>query len=120
MSSIAFNRNKISETGVSFNERFGVGAEFPAGEEDIWIHDLLKRKLNGEFFPITIAYHPGETTGTRRASDPDIIRTKGAVFSHTHPLSWPLRMLAHVWRNYRSKTKISTYKYLKSWLKGAL
>lgn len=117
---IAFNRNKISETGVLFNERFGVGAEFPAGEEDIWIHDLLKRKLNGEFFPITIAYHPRETTGTRRASDPDIIRTKGAVFSHTHPLSWPLRMLAHVWRNYRSKTKISTYKYLKSWLKGAL
>lgn len=117
---IAFRRTAVIETGIKFNERFGIGAEFPAGEEDIWIHDMLKRKLKGNFFPITIACHPGETTGIRLASDPDIIRTKGAVFVRIHPWSWPLRMLAHAWRNHTSDPSISTFTYLISWLNGAL
>lgn len=117
---IAFKRSTILESGVIFNEQFGVGAEFPAGEEDLWIHDLLKRKHEGKFFPIIIAYHPGETTGTRCATDPDIIRAKGAVFAHTHPFTWPLRMLTHAWRIHRSESKISASKYLKFWLEGAL
>lgn len=117
---IGFRQESILRSGIKFNENFGIGAKFPAGEEDIWIHDLLKRKLKGEFFPITIAHHPGETTGTRRALDPDIIRTKGAVFAHIHPLTWPLRMLTHAWRNHKSKSKMPTHKYLKFWLEGAL
>lgn len=116
---IGFRQESILGSGIRFNEKFGIGTGFPAGEEDIWIHDMLKRKLKGEFFPIIIAHHPGETTGTRRATDPDIIRTKGAVFAHTHPLTWPLRMLTHAWRNHKSKSEISTLKYVSCWTQGA-
>lgn len=117
---IGFRQESILRSGIRFNEKFGIGAKFPAGEEDLWIHDLLKKKLKGYFFPITIAHHPGETTGTRRATDPDIIRTKGAVFAHTHPLTWPLRMLTHAIRNHKSKSKISTLKYVLYWTQGSL
>ncbi len=116
---IAFRLDTIKETGIKFNENFGIGAKFPAGEEDIWISDLLKKGLNGRFFPINIASHMGQTTGTRRAHEPEFIKIKGAVFTHTHPRIWPLHMLAHAWRNHKSGSGISTFTYLKSWLNGA-
>lgn len=117
---IGFRQESILRSEIKFNENFGIGAKFPAGEEDIWIHDLLKRKLKGEFFPITIAHHPGETTGTRRALDPDIIRTKGAVFVHTHPLTWPLRMLTHAIRYRKKHHNINMINYCKLWVNGVV
>ena len=113
---IAFKKNKVSKTGVLFNERFGAGAEFPAGEENIWVHDLLKRKLRGMFFPIHIAIHNEETSGIRFSSTPEFISTKGAVFTYSHPLTWPLHMLAHA---YREKRKgLSFCRYCINWLNG--
>lgn len=117
---IGFRQKSILRSGIRFNEKFGIGAKFPAGEEDLWIHDLLKKKLKGYFFPITIAHHPGETTGTRRASDPDIIRTKGAVFAHTHPFTWPLRMLTHAIRHCKKYQDKNMIYYCKLWLNGVV
>lgn len=116
---IAFRRNRIIESHIKFNENFGIGAKFPAGEEDIFIYDLLKRRLKGYFFPITIASHEGLTTGTRLADNPALIITKGAVFAHTHRWTWPLRMLVHAWRFRKTENGFSMYSYIKYWLNGA-
>ncbi len=115
---IAFRLKSVLKTGIRFNERFGIGAEFPAGEEDLWIFDLLKSGLNGVYFPEIIAVHAGETTGTRRALDPDIIRTKGAVFRHTHHISWSLRMIAHALRHSRKHGISQFLPYCRHWLQG--
>lgn len=117
---IAFRHKPIVDADIRFNENFGIGARFPSGEEDIWLHDALKNGLKGEFFPIVIANHNGISTGVRSEGSKQAIVTKGAVFRHTHRFSWPLRMLAHAWRNLLSDNSISTFPYLKLWLNGAL
>lgn len=114
---IAFRREKIIEAGIRFNERFGIGAEFMAGEEEIFIHEALNKGLTGIFIPEVIATHDHPTTGIRHANNPDFIRTKGAVFTHTHPKTWPLRMIAHA---LRERPGISFCKYLSYWINGAI
>lgn len=111
---IAFRLDKVLASGVMFDERFGIGAPFIAGEEDIFVHELLRHGLKGIFLPQTIATHNHATTSTREAGNPDIVRTKGAVFTIIHPRSWPLRMLAHAGRE-----KIFTpRKYISLWIEG--
>lgn len=115
---IAFRREKIMNK-IRFNEDFGIGARFSSGEEEIFIHDALKAGIRGKYIPISIATHDAPSTSTRLASDPAFIRTKGAVLAHTHPWSWPLRMMSHAWRNSRVANGITTFTYIKSWLYGA-
>lgn len=114
---IAFRRERVIESGVRFNEDFGIGGIFMAGEEDLFIHGLLRKGLKGIYIPEVIAYHPGQSTGEIQADNPDYIRTKGAVFIHLHPHSWPLRMLAHATRH--KSSGITRWQYIKQWLKGA-
>lgn len=111
---MAFRLDAIRKNGIRFNERFGVGCEFVAGEEDLFLHDLLKKGLTARFVPVTCVTHQSDTTAARRADDLEYIRTKGAVFSILFPFSWPLRMLTHTARH----TAGSKTAYLRAWLKG--
>ncbi len=78
---IAFRLEPVKQKGIWFNENFGVGnTRFGAGEEDLWIYDLLKSGLNGWFFPHIIACHPrNNTTGIRQMASPAVLRAQGAV-----------------------------------------
>lgn len=116
---IAFRRNPIIESGIKFDERFGIGAEFIAGEENIWISKLLKSGLKGRFFPVNIANHAGMSSGVRAHNDPELICAKGACFAIIHPISWPLRMIAHSLPG-RRPPKVSACAYIKNWLNGVL
>jgi hypothetical protein len=117
---IAFRRNKIIKSEIKFNENFGIGAKFPAGEEDIWLHDLLRKRFIGRFFPIIIAHHEGLTTGLRLDGDPALIITKGAVFIHIYKWTWLLRMLIHAYRQCRNDGNFTMFQYCQIWMKGAL
>lgn len=111
-------RNKYYLSTLKFNESFGIGSGiFIAGEEDIFLHDCKKKKLKGIFIPITICTHTGDTTSERNLYNPLYIQTKGAVFIHIHPFTWPLRMVAHA---LREKNFIPLHKYISNWIKGAL
>ena len=114
---IAFRRENILETGILFNERFGIGGEYMAGEEDVFIHDALNHNLHGIFIPEFIATHNHASTGVRHNTTPAFIRTKGATFVHTHPHTWPLRMLLHALRH--NSPDLSRFQYIKQWLDGA-
>lgn len=114
---IAFLRERVVESGISFNEDFGIGGVFMAGEEDLFLHGLLRKGLKGIYIPEVIAYHPALSTGEAQVDNPDYIRTKGAVFIILHPHSWPLRMLAHAARH--KSSGITRWQYIKQWLKGA-
>ncbi|MGR6009475.1 hypothetical protein ACT7CZ_20825 [Bacillus cereus] len=48
ISSIEFfiNLNKIDIGDLKFDERFGLGAKYPSGEENILLADLLKQKYS--------------------------------------------------------------------------
>ncbi|YCA42427.1 glycosyltransferase [Bacillus sp. JZ8] len=43
---IAFRRKSITTHGITFNLRFGGGADFSAGEDTLFLNDCLKNKLN--------------------------------------------------------------------------
>lgn len=122
MASIELAMRRQSVVGsISFNENFGIGATFPAGEEDVFVKDCLDAGLVGIFLPVTIVRHEGTTTSERNLMSPDRPRTKGAVFLRLHPCDWPLRMVAHalreipLWRNGLVPNPLS---YCVNWMRG--
>lgn len=107
---IAFRLASVKERGIWFNENFGVGnPRFGAGEEDIWIYDLLKAGLNGWFFPHIIAIHNHcHTTGIRLMNSPAVLRAQGAVITRLYPFTALPRVLLKAWRVSRaSETPLS-------------
>lgn len=116
---IGLNLRNILKHGrlPHFNEHFGIGTEFGSGEEEILIHDLLKAGHKGRFFPVEICEHFGPTTGERDRSEPRFIACKGAVISHIYPLSWPLRLIAHMLREPK-RIGMTPLDYCRHWLRG--
>jgi len=118
---IAFRREPV-QGKIWFNENFGIGAVFPSGEEDIFIHDCLAAGLTGRFIPLTSARHDGDTTGQRTAMLPSLPQTKGAVFLAIHPADWLPRMIVHALRESRRWIRgkgMFPLAYMHHWLAGA-
>lgn len=104
---------------IRFDERFGIGgSHYASGEDDIFLIDALNARLSCRFIPFTICSHRGTTTSERQMYTPEFIRAKGAVMQRLYPLTWPLRLLSHLWRNRRdaSPHRLSTITYARSWL----
>lgn len=116
-------RSKNIKGRIWMNESFGIGATFPAGEEDIFIRDCLDAGLKGKFLPITVARHDEPTTSEKNLMLPSRPATKGAVFLRLHPRSWVLRMAAHALREiplWRKGLVPSPLSYCINWMRGAI
>ena len=78
---IAFKSKSIKDTEVKFNETFGAGAKYFAGEENIFLYDCLKKGLNIQYVPIKIAdLHIGESSWFKGYNKEYFI-AKGAIFT---------------------------------------
>lgn len=113
---IAFRRADIAGK-IKFDERFGLGADFPFGEEEIFVNECVRNKLYCRYLPIKIVRHDG--VSSRNTNSIADAQTKGAVISMLHPYTWTLRMLAHAIREY-GKSPLSAIKYCKEWIKGII
>jgi len=72
---------RLSNIGLdelSFDENFGLGTKYPSGEENIFLRDLIKKKLKISYFPETIVYHKKPELATR-LTDAQLI-SKGPLF----------------------------------------
>ena len=59
------NVKQVRAAGVSFDENFGAGAKDTyLGDEYIFIADLLSQGLPCSFYPIVLATHPTESSGS--------------------------------------------------------
>jgi hypothetical protein len=76
---IAFNVDSVVRSGIRFDERFGLGAAFPTGEEFIFLTDALRKGLKILYVPAPIVIHPKTTSGGRYAENPWLIQSKGAM-----------------------------------------
>ena len=103
---------------VEFDPRFGIGAEFSFGEEEIFLHECLRRGLTACFIPLVITSHKHSTTAVRMADSPELIVTKGAVFFRMKPYLWPLYMISHAFRVARRSGMRSGVRYCRLWLRG--
>ncbi|MBO4906102.1 MAG: hypothetical protein J5486_03570 [Bacteroidaceae bacterium] len=83
-------RSRIWHCGIRFDERFGLGAEhLCAGEEDIFLEDMMRKGLNAFIAPIDLCQTNPQTTGTQQLN-PKVLRSKGATYGYclNLPLAW--------------------------------
>ena len=81
-------RSRVLSTGVRFDERFGLGSDtLCAGEEDVFLEEVLRRKLCAMIVPAYLATTEPATTGSR-VLDAKVLRSKGAVYGYSHSLAW--------------------------------
>lgn len=69
---------------LSFDTRFGLGAEYPVSEENILLSDILDKAGTIYFEPLDIAVHPDVTSGANW--DQRYLRARGALFRRTFGL----------------------------------
>lgn len=86
--------------GVTFDERFGAGADNYLGDEYIFIADLIDKGGAGVFLPLTIAIHPLVSSGSRWGSDADL-RARAEVFQRVFGDTAPLIRIAFYLKNLR-------------------
>lgn len=108
----------INGAGLRFDERFGIGSIFMAGEEQLFVHSLLQAGFECRYAPFEICRHEGDTTSARHGSDPEYISTKGAVIRLLHPFGWWMRMLTHAIRDAGADKGISRIDYIRAWIDG--
>ncbi len=104
---IAFKKESFSRVNLKFDERFGLGGEFPTGEEIILLSDALSSGLKILFIPIPIVIHPIESSG-KNYDNPTLIRAKGAMFYRIFSLLGYGASLLFAFKKY----KISPYSML--------
>ena len=75
---VAISLPTLRQTGIRFDERFGLGAPFPTGEELVLLADVLRAGGRILFVREIIASHPAQTAGARR--DLTVTRARGALF----------------------------------------
>ena len=75
-------RGKLAAEGLRFNERFGLGAEFPCGEEDVLLCDAGRRGCQILLFDVVVAQTIAGSTGSKFLVNPGVQQAKGAVFRY--------------------------------------
>lgn len=82
---LAFRRESVHKAGAFFHLMFGGGAVYSSGEDSIFLHDCLKRKLNMIAVPIAIAELHDDRESTWFAGYNDkFFADKGAIYAHLY------------------------------------
>ena len=77
---IAFRTASIIDKKLLFDEDFGLGSDYPTGEEAIFLSDALKMGLKIKYIPFPIVIHPKESSGYQFSQNKALIWAKGAMF----------------------------------------
>ncbi len=81
---IALRRASVESVGARFSLLAGIGAPvLAAGEENLFVHSLIRAGLRGVFSGIRIGVHDHATTSEREALNPALLKAKGAVMRIT-------------------------------------
>lgn len=75
-------RTRVWQSGLRFDERFGLGsAVLCAGEEEVLLHDMTRCGLNILVVPEDLCETVAKTTGSHTL-DVKMLRSKGAVYAY--------------------------------------
>lgn len=85
---IVFKLERLKKAGIKFDERFGLGASYPSGEETIFLNDAMNKGLNIYFVPEYIVMHPLESSG--KILDASYYKSKGALIKRLYGYSFNL------------------------------
>ena len=89
---LVLRREALLRSKVRFDERFGLGAQYPVSEENIFLVDLHRAGEPIYFYPADILMHPYETSGGNW--DLGYLHARGALFKRVFGwLGLPLLMV---------------------------
>jgi glycosyltransferase involved in cell wall biosynthesis len=77
---IFINLEKANKKDIMFDERFGLGAKYPSGEENILLFDLMKKNYCISYIPKIIVFHKKSKLTKRKSISPSIFISKGPLF----------------------------------------
>lgn len=78
---ITFKRENIIKNNISFDEDFGAGSTYSWGEENIFLFDCLRKKLNIYYVPIKIATLKNTDSSTwDRTNNQNHYEQQGAIY----------------------------------------
>ena len=77
---ITFKRKSVINNNISFDERFGAGAELNMGEENIFLYDCLRKGLKIYYIPKNIAFIKNNESTWFKGYNKDYFIVKGAQF----------------------------------------
>lgn len=121
---IVFRLEFLRNNNIQFDERFGAGATYSMGEENILLFDAIKKGAKIKFIPETIAdLHMGDSTWFQGFNEKYLF-DKGATFWRMFGLLAPLYSLTYCLRKRKLyqenmgiiKAYVSTLKGMKSFL----
>jgi hypothetical protein len=75
-----FVPNSVIDKNIKFDEKFGLGTNFPSGEENIFLFDLLENKFEIIYYPDVIVYHSVPVWTNKEY----IFKGKGALFTRLY------------------------------------
>jgi glycosyltransferase involved in cell wall biosynthesis len=100
---IVVNRRHVSAKKVRFDERFGLGSTFGAGEEQVFLAQLKEAGMELCFEPEILVLHPQVTT-TNKLSVQQKFYIQGAVLSAIFRKTYPLWFLLKVFFDWKQGT----------------
>ena len=119
-SEISFKRKTIIDNNISFNEKFGAGTVLKRGEEQIFLYEALKKKLNIIFVNKKIATVKQEDSSWFNKFDEDFFVIQGKIFRELSSKFYFVLCLQYVVRKYfLYRENISFFKALKCILKDS-
>ncbi|MDP8313955.1 MAG: glycosyltransferase family A protein [Candidatus Celaenobacter antarcticus] len=116
---ISFRRNAVVNNEMYFDERFGLGAKIPLGEENIFLGDILDKKMKILHIPEFLVNHPHESTGC--LYDKLSGFNKGVVFARIFPslTAYFICIIFALRKRNKLNSKISFQGYIKALISGA-
>lgn len=99
---IAFKRKSIIDSQIIFDAGFGAGAPVPMGEDNIFLHDCLKKKLRILACPDYLVTLKDDRESTWfKGYDDLFFRNKGKFYKRLNPYLWILLCIQDLIRHNR-------------------
>jgi glycosyltransferase involved in cell wall biosynthesis len=88
---IFINLKEVNKGDISFHEQFGLGAMYPSGEENIFLHQMYKKGYKISYLPIVMVYHKKPSIDSRL--NLNAFKGKGPLFKQMFNTPIGLAML---------------------------
>lgn len=82
---ISFKKSSFVKAGLYFDERFGIGAKYGSGEENILLFDALRNGLKIYSYPEKIATLISRPSQWDRSNSPEVCKKRGAIYKRMSP-----------------------------------
>lgn len=103
---------KLINSGIRFDERFGLGTDLPSGEEFIFINQALSKGFKGIITQRVFSVHPSITSGQDFLSSNNKLIAKFSMLKVVYPKTYLLMCFAFLAK--KSKYLIVNRKYFNS------